>query len=110
MREPAGFEPLLSLLRQSLIVTDDDGTDTRYRMLETVRVYAEVRLAEAGEDQRVRDRHRDHFLAWAEAIPPELTYLDPDGVVSREQHNLRAALTWSAFRTGGTSSAGSPAP
>jgi len=98
VEEPAGLEPLLSLLRKSLIVTEDDGTDTRYRMLETVRAYAEVRLAEAGEEHCVRDRHRDHFLAWAEAIPPELTYLDPDGVVRREQHNLRAALTWSGLQ------------
>jgi tetratricopeptide (TPR) repeat protein len=96
--DPAAFEPLLSLLRKSLIVSDDDGTDRRYRLLETVRAYAEVRLAEAGEEQGVRDRHRDHFLAWAEAIPPELTYLDPDGVVRREQHNLRAALTWSGLQ------------
>ena len=96
--EPAGFEPVLSLVRKSLIVTEDDGTDRRYRLLETVRAYAEARLGEAGEGRRIRDRHRDHFLAWAEAIPPELTYLDPDGVVRREQHNLRAALAWSGVQ------------
>jgi predicted ATPase len=93
--EPGGLEPLLSLLRKSLIVTEDDGTDRRYRMLETVRAYAQAQLVEAGEESVVRDRHRDHFLAWAEAIPPELTYLDPHGVVRREQHNLRAAVSWS---------------
>lgn len=93
--EPAGPEPLPSLLRKSLIVTEDDGADRRYRMLETVRAYAEAKLAEAGEETLARDRHRDNFLAWAEAVPPELTYLDPNGTIRREQHNLRAALAWS---------------
>jgi predicted ATPase/class 3 adenylate cyclase len=93
--EAAGLEPLPSLLRKSLIVTEDDGMVRRYRMLETVRAYARAKLVDAREGPLVRDRHRDHFLAWAEAIPPELTYLDPDGAIRREQHNLRAALTWS---------------
>jgi predicted ATPase len=95
---PAGFGPVLSLVRKSLIVTEDDGADRRYRMLETVRAYAEAQLAVSGEERRIRDGHRDHFLAWAEAIPPERTYLDPDGVVRGEQHNLRAALTWSGHQ------------
>jgi predicted ATPase/class 3 adenylate cyclase len=96
--EPAGLEALASLLRKSLLVTEDDATDRRYRMLETVRAYAVAKLVDAGEEPLVRDRHRDHFLAWAEAIPPELTYLDADGAVRREQHNLRAALAWSGQR------------
>jgi predicted ATPase/class 3 adenylate cyclase len=93
--EPTTLAPLLALLRKSLVVIEDDGTDRRYRMLETVRAYAEEKLVEAGEESLVRNRHRDYFLAWAEAIPPELTYLDPDGAIRREQQNLRAALTWS---------------
>ncbi|MGH9290058.1 MAG: hypothetical protein ACRD0V_17490 [Acidimicrobiales bacterium] len=93
--EAAGLEPLPSLLRKSLIVPEDDGTVRRYRMLETVRAYAQAKLVDAGEEPLARDRHRDQFLAWAEAMPPELTYLDPDGTIRREQHNLRAALTWS---------------
>jgi len=97
-REPAGLGVLASLLRKSLLVTEDDGIDRRYRMLETVRAYAAAKLVDAGEEPIVRDRHRDHFLAWAEAIPPELTYLDADGVVRGEQHNLRAALAWSGQR------------
>jgi predicted ATPase/class 3 adenylate cyclase len=92
--EPAVLEPLLALLRKSLIVTEDVGTDRRYRMLETVRAYAEEKMVEAGEESLVRDRHRDYFLAWVEGIPPELTYLDADGVIRCEQHNLRAALRW----------------
>ena len=51
-----------------------------------------------------------HFLAWVEAIPPELTYLDPDGAVRREQHNLRGRPhVVRRTRDGWTSSAGWPA-
>lgn len=94
--EPTVVEPLSALVRMSLLVTEDEGTDRRYRMLETVRVYAEEKLVAAGEESRVRDRHRDHVLALVEAIPPERTYLDPDGAVRREQHDLRTGLAWSA--------------
>ena len=93
--KPAGLVQLLSLVRKSLVVTDDAGIDQRYRMLETVRVFAEAALIESGEQPDARDRHRDFFLAYVEAIPPELTYLDPDGAVRREETNLRSALAWS---------------
>ncbi|HYZ98258.1 MAG TPA: hypothetical protein VE575_05865 [Acidimicrobiales bacterium] len=91
----AGLGPLLSLLRKSLLVPEDHGTERRYRMLETVRTYAEDKLAEAGEESRARGRHCDYFLGLVEAMPPELLYLDPDGDIRLEQHNLRAALAWS---------------
>jgi predicted ATPase/class 3 adenylate cyclase len=93
--KPAGLAQLLSLVRKSLVVTDDVGVDRRYRMLETVRVFAEAALVRSGEQPDARDRHRDFFLAYVEAVPPELTYLDPDGAVRREETNLRSALAWS---------------
>ena len=93
--ETDAIELLRALVRKSLVVAEDDGAARRFRLLETVRAYADDRLDEAGEVAMTRDRHRDHFLAWAEAIPPELTYLDPNGSMRRESHNLRAALAWS---------------
>ncbi|MGH2760757.1 MAG: ATP-binding protein [Actinomycetota bacterium] len=89
------FDVVGSLVEKSLVVTEVDGADLRYRLLETVRVYAEQKLIEAGEDADVRDRHRDYFLGWVESIPPELTYLDPHGQIKGERHNLRASLRWS---------------
>lgn len=89
------LDSLGSLVGKSLVVTEDEGGVLRYRLLETVRMYAEARLVEAGEDASIRERHRDYFLAWAESIPSERTYLDPDGEIRRERHNLHAALSWS---------------
>jgi predicted ATPase len=92
---PRAFDLLRSLARKSLVVMEDDGPERRFRLLETVRAYAAERLEEVGETAAFRDHHRDHFLAWAESIPPELTYLDPHGSIRREADNLRAALAWS---------------
>src|SRR5438309_905622 len=64
-------------------------------MLETVRVFGEAALVNSGEETHARDQHRDYFLGYAEAVPPELTYLDPGGAVRSEENNLRAALAWS---------------
>jgi predicted ATPase/class 3 adenylate cyclase len=93
-----GFDALGSLVAKSLVVAEDERADRRYRLLETVRVYAEEKLVEVGEDGAARDAHRDHFLEMVESIPAERTYLDPDGVIERERHNLRAALNWSHRR------------
>ena len=90
---------LAALLGKSLVAREggagEPGDRPRYRLLETVRRYAAEQLADAAEDSAARDRHRDHYLRWVEAIAPERTYLDPGGVIRAEEHNLRAALAWS---------------
>jgi predicted ATPase len=40
---------LTGLIDRSLVTTDEQGSQTRYRLLETVRQYATARLADAGE-------------------------------------------------------------
>jgi predicted ATPase len=37
---------------RSLVVTEEHGPETRYRLLETISQYGEVRLTEAGETDR----------------------------------------------------------
>jgi predicted ATPase/class 3 adenylate cyclase len=49
-----------SLVARSLVVADDSGLDTRYRLLETIRQYGVDRLAEAGESEAVRALHADY--------------------------------------------------
>lgn len=45
------------LVDKSLVSTDAQGPEMRYRQLETVRQYATARLADASEVDRLRDRH-----------------------------------------------------
>ena len=59
----ADLDLLESLLDKSLIRhrLDEAGQD-RYWLLETIREYAAARLAEAGDEDSVRQAHRDHYL------------------------------------------------
>jgi predicted ATPase/class 3 adenylate cyclase/DNA-binding CsgD family transcriptional regulator len=50
-----------SLVRKSLVVADHSGTTTRYGLYETIRQFAEDRLADAGEREGARDAHAAHF-------------------------------------------------
>ncbi len=83
------------LVSKSLVVAEMAGSQTRYRMLETIRQYAAGRLAGAGETAHARQRHAGAFLDLAEREPGL-------AVLSREQDNLRAALDWSLSQDGDT--------
>ena len=50
-----------SLVRKSLLVADHAVTRTRYSLFETIRQFAEDRLAEVGALERTRDRHAEYF-------------------------------------------------
>ena len=90
-----------SLVRKSLLVADHTSTRTRYSLFETIRQFAEDRLAEAGALERTRDRHAAYFAAesaarwerwngpgWREAVD----------WVEVELGNLRSGYQWSAGR------------
>jgi predicted ATPase/DNA-binding CsgD family transcriptional regulator len=86
---------LAELVDQSLVLAEEDGLEMRYRLLETLRQYGLERLAEAGEEERLRDRHRDFFLALAERAA---THLETNRqrewleVLDPEAANLSAAI------------------
>ncbi len=90
-----------SLVRKSLLVADHTATRTRYSLFETIRQFAEDRLAEAGALERTRDRHAAYFAGesaarwehwngpgWREAVD----------WVEVELGNLRSGYQWSAGR------------
>jgi predicted ATPase len=77
---------LARLAEKSLVSVEERGRERRYRLLETVRMYAHEKLAGAGEEQLVADRHARWALALAERERGS-SRLD------RETPNLRAALT-----------------
>ena len=67
------LECLTALHDKSLLMVDrDTQAQPRYRMLETVRQYAEERLNEAGEGDEVRNRHLLHYVALGERAAPDL--------------------------------------
>ncbi|WP_188190209.1 BTAD domain-containing putative transcriptional regulator [Nonomuraea sp. SYSU D8015] len=88
--------PLLGVLAdKSLLHVSREPAGVRYRMLETVRLYALERLDESGEKERLRRAHAAHFLALAERAEPCLRGRDQVSWLARltaEHDNLRAAL------------------
>jgi predicted ATPase/class 3 adenylate cyclase len=88
---------LTLLVDKSLVVADESGGRTRYRLLETVRQYAQEKLGESGEADAVRSRHRDHYTAMAAVLdaPPDTDYERRLEQAETEIDNLRAAFGWS---------------
>jgi hypothetical protein len=91
---PDALRLLGSLVAKSMVVTLQ-GPDTRYRLLESVRLYAEAKLADAGESDRLRSAHRDWYVAWIESLPVgELTALHEGSELAPDADNLLATLDW----------------
>ncbi|MDP9333728.1 MAG: LuxR C-terminal-related transcriptional regulator [Actinomycetota bacterium] len=90
-----------SLVRKSLVVADHTATRTRYSLFETIRHFAEDRLAETGALERSRDRHAEYFAResatrWEHWNGPG--WRDAVDWVEAELGNLRSGYQWSARR------------
>jgi predicted ATPase/class 3 adenylate cyclase len=88
-------EHVLRLVDRSLV--QYEPADGRYRLLETLRQFAEDRLGEAGETDQAYERHARYFLALAERLGPEtLDHRDERArpVLTAELDNLRAMADW----------------
>lgn len=86
------------LMDKSLCLTDGQGSDPRYRLLETIRQYGLEKLMETAEGQVVRARHRDFYLGFAEDAESRLqgpAQVDWLTRLETDHDNLRAALRWS---------------
>ena len=88
---------LLSRLVDQSLVIPDDGGKARFRMLETMRVYAGERLEESGRADALQRRHATYFLELAERAEPQLrgpeqeVWLHP---LETDYDNFSAAIDW----------------
>ncbi len=88
------------LVDKSLVIVEADSevSETRYRLLETIRQYALERLVETGEASVIRDRHLDFYLSLAEKSEPHIFGHESVLWINRldkELDNIRAAMEWS---------------
>jgi predicted ATPase len=96
--DPASvFGLLASLVARSLVVAEQSGPQSRYRLLETIRQYGEERLDQAGETERWRARHAGYYAGFLRQVREH----DRGRVevfwairLSAEQDNLLAAWSW----------------
>ena len=96
-----------SLVDKSLVVAEPAGAGLRYRLLETIRLFAAERLVEAGDDEAaaVAAAHWAHFLSVAEAAAGYLTGPEQGEWLARldaDLANLRRAAGYAAGRPDGT--------
>lgn len=91
-------DALAPLVDKSLLWQEvrPDG-EPRFVMLETIREYAQERLAASGESDVVQRRHAAYFRALAERAEPEFQGPDQSTWLARleaDHDNSRAALNW----------------
>ena len=101
---PDVLDLVTHLVERSLVAFDAPEGDARYRLLETIRQYAQVKLLDAGEADAVRQAHLDYYLELAEQADPHLRGPAQMAWLARlatEHDNLRAALGWSLARPDG---------
>ena len=98
--------PVIVLLEQlrshSLVLSENIGNEMRFRMLETLREFANEALANEAA-RRLRERHARYFMSLAEQARPEL--YGPDQIrwldrLHTDLDNYRDALAWSASAEG----------
>jgi predicted ATPase len=91
------FELLATLVARSLVVADTEGVDARYRLLETIRQYAQEHLDEAGDGDRLRAAHGSYYAGFAEeAIGGVAGHngVDWERRIEAEFDNFRTSLRW----------------
>jgi predicted ATPase len=99
-----GFEPLDSyevldlleqLVKKSLVVAESTELGMRYHMLESIRQYAQEKLADSGEGELLRERHLSYYLAQSRDAFKAFMDLEPPGDwgvrFKPEADNFRAA-------------------
>jgi predicted ATPase/class 3 adenylate cyclase len=104
----AVFGLLAALVARSLVVAEEHGPQSRYRLLETIREYGEERLEVAGETARRQARHAGYYADLLRQVRDHAH--DPHEEVfwavrlGAEQDNLLAAWAW-AIGTGNVDAA-----
>ena len=96
------LDALDAMVNISLVASAEspDG-EPRFRMLETVREFGLERLAAAGNEQEVRDRHAAWIAALATAGAPHFIGEGESAFTARllaDLDNIRAAIGWSLER------------
>jgi predicted ATPase/class 3 adenylate cyclase len=104
--EVAGL--LGSLVDKNLVVAESAGTALRYRLLETIRLFAAEKLADASPEEAAAARaaHSAYYLALTETAAPHLEGPQQGSWYDRletDQANLHRAAEHAAAEPGGTS-------
>ena len=82
------------LVDKSMLQVERDSGEPRYRMLATLREFAQEKLTASDEVAAVRRRHRDYYVVWAEGTAKALrgpAAREASDMLDREFDNLMGA-------------------
>lgn len=103
--DPRAVTQALALLtRKSLLFVDRDNGPQRYRLLETMRAYAQQKLLEADETEALRKRHAAYFSNYFEPLAGRWIGVHENELEAfiAETSNLEAAFEWAFSPRGDT--------
>ena len=93
------LDVVAGLVERSMVQVVEREGRARYRLLETIRVFARQRLADLDDPARVRGRHLAFYVGLAERAQAGLTSGEPGPWMARlvaDLDDLRAATDWAA--------------
>ena len=85
------------LVAKSLVATTRHASGVRYRLLESIRDYADRKLTESGEASAIKNRHAHYFAGLIQTVFEEHDVARSDRFIATvDEHyaNLRCALGW----------------
>lgn len=91
------FDLLMSLVDKSLVIAEQEEGSTRYRLLETIKQYAQDRLKETDEGEGANKRHLSYYMRFAEENSMLLSGAQQQAcldTIDTEYDNIRIALDW----------------
>ncbi|MBI3536368.1 MAG: tetratricopeptide repeat protein [Chloroflexi bacterium] len=95
---------LTSLLDKSLVEREPNIAIARYRLLDSIREYSQMKLEELNESEQIKKKHLDFYRDLAEEAEIGLMGAQQLEWLKRlemEHDNIRAALTWSQTNASG---------
>ncbi|MGC1758677.1 MAG: hypothetical protein WA742_04940, partial [Candidatus Cybelea sp.] len=89
---------ITSLVSKSLLIAEVSGDRHRYRLLESTRQYAAVKLVQRGSSEEFSRRHARAYLEVATTLEASLDSVSDEELFNNsqwERGNWHAALEWS---------------
>jgi len=92
------FDLLIQLTDKSLLYTEVENEETRFKLLETIHDFAREKLSQSSEETEIRNRHLACFCNLAQQVEVEIEGANQVFWANRceiEHANMRAAMEWS---------------
>jgi predicted ATPase len=99
----AFIDIITKLIDKSLLMASPDGDENLYRLLDTTRTYAALKLAERKEERTIARRHALYFAEHLAATRPGALQSQARSTHNWQMGEVRPALQWSFSPSGDAS-------